>query len=74
MKKQKLKLGLNKINVSNLSTINGGFGNPFEVATFTRVDMLCCPVLGTEECPNTQVTTCHGDTSRNCTEQTHCLC
>lgn len=72
MKKQKLKLGLNKVNVSNLSNIKGG--GPKEVHTLTRLGHICCPVLGTEECPNTQVTTCHGGTSRDCTQQTHCLC
>jgi len=61
MKKKKLKLGLNKINVSNLSTIRGGNGSNVVgcVATVSRnfVD-LCCPVFGSDECPNTEVTTC----------------
>ncbi|WP_430410417.1 hypothetical protein [Kordia sp.] len=65
MKKQKLKLGLNKINVSNLSTIKGGIGGIANqsdangcVATISRnfVDV-CCPVFGTGEvCETTKNT------------------
>lgn len=62
MKRQKLKLGLNKINVSNLSSIRGGNGSNAAgcVATLSRnfIDV-CCPVFGSNECPNTQDTTCH---------------
>ncbi|WP_046756420.1 hypothetical protein [Kordia jejudonensis] len=56
MKKQKLKLGLNKIDISNLSNIHGG--GPKQAYTITQVGNMCCPVLGSEECPNTQETTC----------------
>ncbi|WP_298419184.1 hypothetical protein [uncultured Kordia sp.] len=56
MKKQKFKLGLNKVNVSNLSSIKAGMGivNQSDavtcVATLSRnfVD-ICCPVFGTGE-------------------------
>ncbi|MFK7747673.1 MAG: hypothetical protein AB8B65_04740 [Kordia sp.] len=69
MKKQKLKLGLNKVEISNLANVKGG---QFEIYTVSKnfVD-LCCPVFGTEdECiRDTIVTTCHGGS-----EATHCLC
>ena len=64
MKKQKLKLGLNKVNVSNLSSIKAGMGivNQSDavtcVATLSRnfID-ICCPVFGTgEECEATKNT------------------
>lgn len=70
MKKQNLKLGLNKVNVSDLSSIGGGLGPQTISCT--------CPVITdpdyTDACLNTQLTTCHGTTSRACTQVTHCLC
>ena len=60
MKKQNLKLGLNKINVSNLSSIRGG--NGLETVSCT------CPVIDTtghtDECPDTQLTTCYSGKPR----------
>ena len=85
MKKQKLKLGLNKINISNLSSIRGGNGSNVVgcVATLSRnfIDV-CCPVFGSaDECPNTQETTCGGgtggtdDPTGNClTQEKTCIC
>lgn len=57
MKKQKLKLGLNKVNVSRLSNVRGG--GPKQAHTFTQLGDICCYVLGSEECPDTEATTCH---------------
>jgi len=79
MKKKSLKLGLNKINISNLSTIKGGNGSNARGcrATLSRnfID-ICCPVFGSGECPAGSVNTqCGGDPTGNC--QTHeqtCIC
>jgi len=55
MKKQKMKLGLNKISVSNLRLIRGGDGPETRSCT--------CPVIdttgNTDECPETWETTCY---------------
>lgn len=76
-----MNLSLNKTEISNLSSVKGGNGTstvPGCVATISRnfID-LCCPVFGSEECLDTQLTGCHGDTgsaSLGCTKKTHCLC
>lgn len=85
MKKKSLKLGLRKINISNLSSVKGGNGSNAVGcrATLSRnfIDV-CCPVFGTEECPNTQLTTCHSghpgcddDPTGNClTHEESCIC
>lgn len=74
MKKQKLKLGLNKVEVSNLSNVKGG---QFEIYTVSKnfVD-ICCDIFNTaDECIyNTIVATCHGGGSVGCSAETHCLC
>jgi len=44
MKKQKIKLGLNKMKVSDLSNVKGGNG-PKWVYTLTEVGNICCPVI-----------------------------
>ncbi len=78
MKKRNFKLGLNKRNISNLTSIRGGNG-PVGPQTISCT----CPFIETTDetqpghCPdtNTQLTTCHGETkSRTCTVETHCLC
>ena len=56
MKKQKFKLGLNKVNVSKLSNIRGG--GPKQAYTITQLGDICCAVLGSDPCPNTEETTC----------------
>lgn len=62
MKKRQLKLGLNKVNVSKLSSVRGGNGSNVVgcLATISRnfIDV-CCPIFGTEDCQNTELTTCH---------------
>ncbi|MEM6720207.1 MAG: hypothetical protein AAF611_12855 [Bacteroidota bacterium] len=44
MKKQKIKLGLNKSKISDLSIVNGGNG-PKWVVTITEVGNICCPEI-----------------------------
>jgi len=59
MKKQKLKLGLNKVEVSNLSNIKGG---QFEIYTVSKNFLdICCNIFNTgDECIyDTIVATCH---------------
>ena len=79
MKKQNLKLGLNKINVSNLSSIRGGNGSNVIgcKATLSRnfIDV-CCPVFGTDECNGTANTHCGGgDPTGAClTHEETCIC
>ena len=73
MKKQNLKLGLNKINVSNLSSIRGGGNQPGPATTSCTCPWITDPDY-TDACVETWETTCHGGTSRNCTAATHCLC
>ena len=55
MKKKSLKLQLKKVNVSNLSSVRGGNDSNMVGCVYT-VSMnfldLCCPILGTEECPD----------------------
>jgi len=81
MKKKKMNLSLNKTEISNLSGIKGGNNNTSNavgcVHTVSRNFLdLCCLIFGTDECLDTNLTGCHGDTSASlgCTEQTHCLC
>lgn len=80
MKKKRLKLGLNKVNVSNLSSIRGGNGRSDVatcLATISRnfID-LCCPIFGTDECAGSQNTHCGGgDETGNClTHEETCVC
>lgn len=69
MKKKSLKLELRKMNVSNLSNIQGG--GPKEVYTFTQAGNLCCPSI---EETQTQLTTCWSGTPQCDIEPTgYCL-
>jgi hypothetical protein len=75
MKKQNLKLGLNKRDISNLSSIRGGFGPQTVSCTCPVIDTTTITAPGDCKDPDTQMTTCHGETkSRTCTVVTHCLC
>jgi hypothetical protein len=82
MKKKNLKLGLKKVNVSNLSSIRGGI----------QTVSCTCPVIDTtghtDACPNTQETTCwsglpkcgnytddcHASHASHCPFTTHDVC
>ncbi|WP_298508316.1 hypothetical protein [uncultured Kordia sp.] len=81
MKKKKMNLSLNKTEISNLSTIKAGNNTSNAVGCVHTVSRnfldLCCPIFGTDECPDTKLSGCHGNTgsaSLGCTKQTHCLC
>lgn len=82
MKKKKVKLGLNKTEISNLSMVKGGNGNGSNVAgcveTISRnfID-LCCRFIDSAECgtADTDLTTCYANTSQQrhlCTAREHC--
>ncbi|WP_046756422.1 hypothetical protein [Kordia jejudonensis] len=78
MKKQNFKLGLNKRSISNLNSLKGG--------NDTRIGSCTCPFIdttgNTNECPNTELTTCHSgipkcdpDPTGNCqTHEATCVC
>ncbi|MEM6720206.1 MAG: hypothetical protein AAF611_12850 [Bacteroidota bacterium] len=70
MKKKNLKLGLNKVEVSNLSNITGG--GPKEAYTITKVGNACCGFVETNQCDETQLTTCHTSGSGQNSEALNC--
>jgi len=86
MKKKKFNLGLNKVNISKLGSINGGMGTANGgnnsnantcVATISRnfIDV-CCQVFGTDECNGTKNGQCgDGDQTGAClTHEETCVC
>jgi hypothetical protein len=62
MKKKKMKLSLNKIEISNLQGVRGGNGTstiPGCQETISRNFLdLCCPFVESNGCANTQLIDC----------------